>query len=293
MKHLRNIARRNQGFSLVEIAVVLVIIAILATAIGVPLASQLDQQRTLDTQKQLEVAREALYGFAMANGRLPCPAIGTSAGRESFCLAASGTCVSTTDVQSHGRCAAGATPPIPPVSGFLPAVTLGLSPVDSSGYFVDAWGLTANRVRYAVSKVTYTESDYTGAPPAGCPATLTHPLTKTDGIKGATMSCLAGTHELVNLLTVKSTTVSDSPHGCTPINFTVKAPFVVFSVGRNAGTTGGTGADEAQNVTPTTITFVSHPPTPSGNCAGEFDDIVTWGSLNTLFSRMVQAGKLP
>jgi hypothetical protein len=118
-------------------------------------------------------------------------------------------------------------------------------------------------------------------------------LTKTDGIKGATMSCLAGTHELVNLLTVKSTTVSDSPHGCTPINFTVKAPFVVFSVGRNAGTTGGTGADEAQNVTPTTITFVSHPPTPSGNCAGEFDDIVTWGSLNTLFSRMVQAGKLP
>ena len=27
--------------------------------------------------------------------------------------------------------------------------------------------------------------------------------------------------------------------------------------------------------------------------AGKFDDIVTWASLNTLFARMVQAGKLP
>ncbi|MFO0217236.1 MAG: type II secretion system protein, partial [Burkholderiales bacterium] len=39
--------RASLGFSLIEIAVVLVIIAILVTAIGVPLASQLDQQRTL------------------------------------------------------------------------------------------------------------------------------------------------------------------------------------------------------------------------------------------------------
>ena len=57
--------------------------------------------------------------------------------------------------------------------------------------------------------------------------------------------------------------------------------------------TGGTGADEAQNVTKDATTFVSRAPTASDNCAGEFDDIVTWGSLNTLFARMVQAGKLP
>ena len=35
--------------------------------------------------------------------------------------------------------------------GFLPAVTLGFSPVDSNGYAVDSWGSTQNRIRYAVS----------------------------------------------------------------------------------------------------------------------------------------------
>jgi prepilin-type N-terminal cleavage/methylation domain-containing protein len=272
MKHLRNIARRNQGFSLVEIAVVLVIIAILATAIGVPLASQLDQQKTKDTEKQLELIKEAIYGFAMANGRLPCPASATSYGEEAFAgsgSAADGDCSST--------------------SGWVPAATLGLTPVDSNGFMQDGWadGTTARRLRYAVSKVKYEP----GAPaPTGCPATLTYPLTKTNGIKGATMGCLSDA--AVNLLTVVTTTINNVPAGCTPSNLTTKAPFVIFSLGKN-GTTGGTGADEAKNVATNATTFVSHTPTPSGNCAGEFDDIVTWGSLNTLFARMVQAGKLP
>jgi prepilin-type N-terminal cleavage/methylation domain-containing protein len=259
----------RRGFSLVEIAVVLVIIAILATAIGVPLASQLDQQKTKDTEKQLELIKEAIYGFAMANGRLPCPASATSNGKEAFAIGgpADGDCSST--------------------SGWVPAVTLGLSPVDSSGYFVDAWGLTANRVRYAVSEVKY-KTDA----PTGCPATLTYPLTKTDGIKGATMGCLSDPNAAVNLLTVVTTTINNVPAGCTPSNLTTKAPFVIFSLGKN-GTTGGTGADEAQNVATDATTFVSRAPTASDNCAGEFDDIVTWGSLNTLFARMVQAGKLP
>jgi hypothetical protein len=117
-------------------------------------------------------------------------------------------------------------------------------------------------------------------------------LTKTDGIKGATMGCLSDPNAAVNLLTVVTTTINNVPAGCTPSNLTTKAPFVIFSLGKN-GTTGGTGADEAQNVATNATTFVSHTPTPSGNCAGEFDDIVTWGSLNTLFARMVQAGKLP
>ena len=40
---------RATGFSLVEIAVVLVIIAILVTAVGVPLATKVEQQRTIET----------------------------------------------------------------------------------------------------------------------------------------------------------------------------------------------------------------------------------------------------
>jgi len=40
---------RRSGFSLVEIAVVLVILAILISAVGIPLATQLDLQKTKDT----------------------------------------------------------------------------------------------------------------------------------------------------------------------------------------------------------------------------------------------------
>ena len=276
----------RRGFSLVEIAVVLVIIAILATAIGVPLASQLDQQRTLDTQKQLEVAREAIYGFAMANGRLPCPATdgviyggASSSGAESF--AGGGT-------PSNGNCLV--------YTGFVPLVTLGLTGNDGAGFMADSWnagiqtsnGVNMSRIRYAVRGL-----DIAANTPPACPLTITKPLTRTNGIKDATMGCLSDSNAAVNLLTVVTTTVNNVPAGCTPSNLTTKAPFVIFSLGKNAATTGGTGADEAPNVVTTATTFVSHTPTPSANCAGEFDDIVTWGSLNTLFSRMVQAGKLP
>ena len=67
-----------KGFSLVEIAVVLVIISVLATIVAVPLATQIEQRRVEETRKQIEVAKEALFGFAMANGRLPCPASAVS-----------------------------------------------------------------------------------------------------------------------------------------------------------------------------------------------------------------------
>jgi len=271
MKEIRMQSGRSFGFSLIEIAVVLVILAILITAVGIPLATQLDQQRTVETQKQLENIKEALYGFAMANGRLPCPA------------ALAGTSGVEDGAPSTGVCNT--------YSGLVPAATLGLSPLDSSGLLVDAWGLTQNRIRYAVPNRDIVAATVTAVPACALSAKA---LTRTDGIKTATMSCLADTNAAVNLLTVTATTVTNAAAGCTPANLSLKAPFVIFSLGKNAATaTGGTGADEAQNILPAATTFVSHTQTPAGNCAGEFDDIVTWGSLNTLFARMVQAGKLP
>ncbi len=276
---------KTSGFSLIEIAVVLLIISILITIVAIPLTTQLDMQKTADTNKQLEQIKEAVYGFAMANGRLPCPALyvnatNHSSGRESFCVAATGNCpgTETTAVQTHGNCSN--------FVGHLPAATLGLSPLDSQGSFVDAWGLTQNKVRYAVGNL-----NITAGTPVACTNTITFPLTRVDGIKTATMGCLSDTNAAVNLLTVRSTTVTNVAGGCTPADLTAKAPFVIYSLGKNAPKV-VTGADEIQNMS-FTNTFVSHIPTPEGNCAGEFDDIVIWGSLNTLFARLVQAGKLP
>ncbi len=66
--------RRQHGFTLVEIAIVLAIVGLLLGGLLVPLSAQVDSQRNSETVKTLNDIREALTGFALANGRLPCPA---------------------------------------------------------------------------------------------------------------------------------------------------------------------------------------------------------------------------
>ena len=66
--------RRAGGFTLIELAIALAIVGLLLGMLIVPLSTQVDQQRMSDTQKQLNLMSDAILGFAVANGRLPCPA---------------------------------------------------------------------------------------------------------------------------------------------------------------------------------------------------------------------------
>lgn len=61
------------GFTLIEMAVVLVIVGLLLGGMLVPLATQMETDRRKETIATLESIREALIGFAVINGRLPCP----------------------------------------------------------------------------------------------------------------------------------------------------------------------------------------------------------------------------
>ncbi len=65
----------QKGFSLIELAVVLVIIGTLIGSFIGTLGSRIDTSRRNDTRDQLEEIKIALYGFAMSqvNPRLPCP----------------------------------------------------------------------------------------------------------------------------------------------------------------------------------------------------------------------------
>lgn len=114
---------RTQGFSLIEMAFVLIIITLLLGGLLVPFATQVEQRRIAETQKALEEIKEALLGFAVANGRLPCPDLigGGSGANDGLENTVAGACSA--------------------VEGNLPWATLG------AGH-QDAWG---NRFRYRVT----------------------------------------------------------------------------------------------------------------------------------------------
>jgi type II secretory pathway pseudopilin PulG len=151
------------------VLVALVVVALLASGLAMPLSAQMQQRRVEEARRQLDEAKEALLGFAAAHGRLPCPASAASRGEESF--AAGGDATS-------GACAAFH-------DGFLPAATLGLSPLDSEGFLRDPWGSPRNRIRYAVFGAGLAVNG------------VANPLTRANGMQAATLPGLgAASHYL-------------------------------------------------------------------------------------------------
>ncbi|HZM47136.1 MAG TPA: prepilin-type N-terminal cleavage/methylation domain-containing protein [Burkholderiales bacterium] len=252
MKH------RQQGFTLIEMAVAVFIIALLLGSILVPLTTQVEQRQISDAQKAMEEIKEALVGFAITRGYLPCPDRVNAAastgpndllpndGIEDFNPA--GNCITT--------------------EGNVPWVTLGI-------VNADPWG---NRFRYRVAQnfaqhlTPFTLSTMSTTidvcttvvpvPPGACGGRLT---TSGDGPPALIMS-----------------------HG--------KNGYLAISAGTGAANpcpAGGCSPDEIANGDGIGNSFVSRPHAPSGAVAGEFDDIVTWLSKNILINRMVTAGKLP
>jgi len=73
---------RQAGFTIVEIAIVLLVVGLMIGGLVAPLSSQLEQRRVSNTERVMEDAREALFGFALRNNYLPCPAISAIDGRE-------------------------------------------------------------------------------------------------------------------------------------------------------------------------------------------------------------------
>jgi type II secretory pathway pseudopilin PulG len=63
-------------------AIVLMIVGLLLGGMLVPLSAQMDQRNVSDTQKTLSEIKEALIGYAIANGNFPCPAKSASDGAE-------------------------------------------------------------------------------------------------------------------------------------------------------------------------------------------------------------------
>ena len=244
------------GFTLLEHAVSLSVIALVLGSIVIPLQTQIETRKVDETRRMLELAHEMLLGFAAANGYFPCPADNASNGQEPL---------GTNHVT--GSC---------PVShGFLPAALLGFRPTDAQGYGVDAWEGSAQRIRYAVS-----DQSVGGVPNA---------FTRTDGLRSVPLASFGATP----LLHVCQSGNGGSAVDCgTAVTLAANAVAVVWSVGAN-GRTGGSSVHEAQNPNPNggsadrvfVSRGVSHVP------GYEFDDIVTWMPVTSLVSRLLFAGQ--
>jgi prepilin-type N-terminal cleavage/methylation domain-containing protein len=262
---MAHLPTRIKGFTLVEMAIVLVIVGIILGGIMLPLSVQMEQHNVTATRMTIANVQEALIGYAMANGRFPCPAA-----------------PGTTGVEAPANAATAGVACTNPLNGFVPGTTLGITPVNANGYVLDGWN---NPIRYAISNLTD-------------PNAL-KVFTNSSGMKNAnSVTCnpncgMAWIAAQPFLLSVCNTSTGIAGGNCASLatTLTSNAVLVVYSLGKNFAT-GGTGADEAANLDNDTA-FIDHTPTPAGAANGEYDDIMSWVSSNTVFSRMVQAGQLP
>ncbi|MFN0318318.1 MAG: type II secretion system protein [Burkholderiales bacterium] len=249
----------SRGFTLIELAVVIVVIALLLGALLVPLGTQVEQRKVAETQKALEEIREALLGFAMANGRLPKPSGVPSGSPPSINLA-------NPAHRPDGRerpAACGAND----CFGFLPWADLGMPSAD-------AWN---KLYRYSVTE-TFTVP----------PAALTTPgnrLIRTRNTPGMALADLATGVVAVVL-----------SHG--PSNYGVTPGFSVFPNLSSPNNPDEERNYNYANSWPALAAdryFVTRVKSTSTNVAvgGDFDDLLVWIPQSLFMHRMVAAGRLP
>jgi prepilin-type N-terminal cleavage/methylation domain-containing protein len=279
---------KQEGFSLVEMAIVIVILGFVLGALLLPLQAQRQQLFQSQTENTLETAKRALLGYAQQNGRLPCPATATSnidAGSNGQENPLGGTHNNTPPNPAVPSCAAQV--------GFLPAATLGLQPADNNGFVLDAWN---NRIRYAIAV-----DDSSGRIPptatVACGGDTAPDFTTSGNMSVVGLVCLAPELRIcANSIGITATACSVS---VTPeTNYlTNNAVAVIYSTGATA-TQGVGGADETANLNDADANgiiddgiFVSHD-SRANDANGEFDHMVVWISPYILYNAMIEAGQL-
>jgi prepilin-type N-terminal cleavage/methylation domain-containing protein len=244
----------RQGFTLIEIAIVLLITGLLLGGLLPTLSSRIEQQNLREVQMQLDEIEQAVIGYAIVNGRLPCPASASSNGLENFSAGASAV---------NGDCSNS-------YDGYAPAATLGLNTGD--GYAVDPWG---NRIHYALTKSN------------------NNAFSRINGMRDTTLSRLTPDLLVCSTSNGISASACATGTALTASPGVPLVIYSTGKNGRYAGTGADETANPNINSTNNDRVFVSHMPTASTAANGEFDDLFYWLSPNILFGKMVAAGKLP
>ena len=78
--------KHQQGFTVIELAVVLTIVGLLIASLLVPLSTQIHNSRTEGNYELLTQTKQALISYAIMNKRLPCPASQKEIGKEDMMM---------------------------------------------------------------------------------------------------------------------------------------------------------------------------------------------------------------
>ncbi|MCX7204694.1 MAG: type II secretion system protein [Proteobacteria bacterium] len=249
---------KERGFTLAEIAIVLVIIGImLAGGLGA-FKAQTDSQRVREGRAQLAEIKDSLLGFAVQRGYLPCPA----------------DPLLTTFVEdraANGVCNR--------AQGAIPGATLGLArstdPFNKPFTYRVTLGFADNGP--ASLPPVATDSNQTMGSAGSCPA---------GSIAPAGMSFM--------LCSLGDILIYPTSVPATPLASNVVAVVVMHY--RHGPPNGVAGSADEQENTNNDVNFVSKlrvedaPATPADE---EYDDVTEWISPSILVGKMLAAGKLP
>jgi len=280
----------QHGFTLIEIAIVLLVVTILLgyTVAMFPIQQELKQYRQADLE--MDEIIQHLIGFAQVNGRLPCPdttgdinatgTAGTIDGQEdSDDLIVNATGIVGTD-NAIDDCKA--------YSGFLPAATIGINgDTDTSGRLLDPWG---EPYRYHVSDINMASAATTDAVD----------LISPNGVREEGLS------NVVPDLNICDTSLNSSAANlvCTEVgvganNVVIDVAAVLISTGKDRGNIppdGSRSPIQAENLDDFhngTNDYVYTSSTRSDVDDSEYDDVLRWISPNVLYSKMIEARRLP
>lgn len=248
---------RKNGFTLIEMAVVLLVVTLLLGGLLVPLSTQIQQRKVSETQQMLDDIKEALIGYAASHvdasnhPYLPCPDVTNDGVEDRY-----------TTGPNAGKCNAS--------RGNLPWVTLGTASADS-------WG---NRFRYqAALDFANSNAGFTlgisGNIKISTRDSDKNPLSLATDIPALVMSFgpngYGAMHENNNAQAAPPAQNSDETTNTAPLanpGYLSRTPSALQP------------AIACSDIKP-------------GQPFCEFDDMITWLSPNILFNRMIAAGRLP
>jgi prepilin-type N-terminal cleavage/methylation domain-containing protein len=252
---LKQLIEVHKGFTLIEMAVVLVVVGVLLGSFIGTLGNRIDVSRVSEAETELEDIKQAMMAYAFVNGFLPCPDCDEAGGSCTAAMVGDGL-----EDYDGAQCSENED------AGNVPWVTLGLGRGDP-------W---SNHYRYAVQNIYADQSI-----PFALNTVMANPFSiqEPDYVADATG---ATPHDLANNVVAVIFTHGKNGFGAISEDNTARSAIPAENT------------DELENDDNDTDYYI-RPETRADAAisGGEFDDLLIWISEYELKAKMVEAGKLP